>query len=97
MARTVTRPVPAPDPLARDMAELGLLVRNRRAQSELGIVDAADQLGVSKSALSRLENGKPVNLDMLFRVLEGLGLSMLVVTKNEALKAMRVLRPSQEA
>ncbi|WP_233808941.1 helix-turn-helix domain-containing protein [Paraburkholderia sp. HP33-1] len=97
MARTVTRPLPTPDPLARDMAALGMLVRNRRAQSELGIVDAADQLGVSKSALSRLENGKPVNLDMLFRVLEGLGLSMLVVTKNEALKAVRVLRPSQEA
>jgi transcriptional regulator with XRE-family HTH domain len=96
MARTVTRPIASADPLAQDMAALGALVRNRRAHSGLGIVDAADQLGVSKSALSRLENGQPVNLGTVFKVLAGLGLSMLLVTKKEAAKVVRVLHSQKE-
>lgn len=66
------------------MAALGLLVRNRRAQSELRIDDAAGMVGVSTDVLSRLENGRSVSLDKLFRVLDGLGLTMLIMTKSEA-------------
>lgn len=83
MARTLPRPIDTPDPLARDMAALGALVRNQRAQSRLRIDDAADMLGVSKDVLSRLENGRPVGLDKLFKVLDGLGLNLLVATKRE--------------
>jgi len=36
--------------------------------------------------LSRLENGKPVTTDRLLKVLEGLGLEMLVVPKSQALR-----------
>ncbi len=84
MARTLPlpRPVEAPDPLARNMAELGALARNRRAQSELRIDDAADSVGVSKDVLSRLKNGRAVGLDKLFKVLDGLVLRMLIVTKD---------------
>jgi transcriptional regulator with XRE-family HTH domain len=94
MARTLPRAVAAPDPIARDAIALGALVRNRRAQSALRIDDAADQLGVSKSALSRLENGRAVSIDTVLRVLQGLGLTMLVVTKSEAAEALRTLRPT---
>ena len=96
MARTLPRPVDAPDPLARDMAALGALVRNRRAQSVLRIDDAADMVGVSKDVLSRLENGRAVSLDKVFKVLDGLGLKMLIVTKSEAGEAVRALRSPRE-
>jgi transcriptional regulator with XRE-family HTH domain len=96
MARTLPTPDDAPDPLVQDMAGLGVLIRNRRAQSALRIDDAADQLDISKSTLSRLENGLPVNLEKLFQVLDGLGLKMLIVTKSEAQEAVRVLRPPRE-
>lgn len=96
MARTLPRPVDLPNPVAQDVTALGRLVRNRRAQSQLRVDDAADMVGVSKSMLSRLENGQPVNLDKLFLVLDGLGLKMLVVTKREADEVIRTLRPLQD-
>lgn len=89
MARPLPRPLANTDPLARDMTALGLLVRNRRAQSKLRIDDAAGMVGVSTDVLSRLENGRPVSLDKLFRVLDGLGLNMLIMTKSEAAGALR--------
>jgi transcriptional regulator with XRE-family HTH domain len=92
MTRTLPRPVDLPDPLAGDLAALGALVRNRRAQSQLRIDDAADAVGVSKDVLSRLENGRSVSLDKVFKVLDGLGMQMLIVTKSEAMAALRTLR-----
>jgi transcriptional regulator with XRE-family HTH domain len=47
------------------------------------IDDAAALSGVSSDVLSRLENGKPVTADKLMRVLESLGLRMLVVPKSD--------------
>ncbi|EYS85474.1 XRE family transcriptional regulator [Cupriavidus sp. SK-4] len=93
MARTLPRVNPAPDPFARDLAAFGALVRNRRAQSELRIDDAADMLGVSKDVLSRLENGRPVSFDKVFQILNGLGLNLLVLTRQETDDALRALRP----
>ncbi|MBB3002582.1 transcriptional regulator with XRE-family HTH domain [Paraburkholderia tropica] len=93
MPRTLPRTIERPDPLARDMAALGLLVRNRRAQSELRIDDAAQMLGVSKDVLSRLENGRSVSLDKVFLILNGLGLSLLVLPRSEASTALRKLTP----
>lgn len=84
MARTLPRPLDRPDPLAHDMAALGRLVRDRRAQSKLRIDDAASLLGVSKDVLSRLENGRSVGLDKTFKVLNGLGLTMLVFERPVA-------------
>ncbi|KVH62973.1 XRE family transcriptional regulator [Burkholderia sp. MSMB1072] len=83
MARTLPQPVAIPDPLALDLAALGALVRNRRAQNQMRIDDAADMLGVSKDVLSRLENGRAVSLDKLFKVLDGFGLNLLVVPKRD--------------
>ncbi|WER50710.1 helix-turn-helix domain-containing protein [Cupriavidus sp. WKF15] len=45
------------------------------------IDQAARHCGVSVGMLSKLENGKGVNLEHVLRVLDGLGLTMLVVPK----------------
>ncbi|MCA8020044.1 helix-turn-helix domain-containing protein [Burkholderia metallica] len=86
----------SPDPLAPDLPALGALVRNRRAQNRMRIDDAADMLGVSKDVLSRLENGRSVSVDKLFKVLDGLGLNVLVVPKRDVPVARKALRESAE-
>ncbi|MCA8325706.1 helix-turn-helix domain-containing protein [Burkholderia cepacia] len=97
MARTLPHPIATPDPLALDLATLGALVRNRRAQSRMRIDDAADMLGVSKDVLSRLENGRAVSLDKLFKVLDGFGLNLLVVPKREVPVARKALHEHMAA
>ncbi|MPV58592.1 transcriptional regulator [Burkholderia sp. HI2761] len=92
MARTLPQPVATPDPLAPTLAALGALVRNRRAQNQMRIDDAADMLGVSKDVLSRLENGRAVSLDKLFKVLDGFGLNLLVVPKRDVQVARNAVR-----
>jgi transcriptional regulator with XRE-family HTH domain len=77
------------------MTALGRIVRNQRAHSELRIDDASDLIGVTHSVLSKVENGQSVGLDKLFKVLNGLGLRLLVVTPSEAEDALDVLRPEQ--
>lgn len=59
------------------------------------IDDAAAFCGVSADVLSRLENGKSITTDRLFKVLEGLGLEVLVVSREQALK-LRDLARQQE-
>lgn len=86
MARRLPEMCDAIDPQVSDLAGLGAVVRNARAQSRLRIDDAAVFSGVSADMLSRLENGKPVTTDRLLKVLEGLGLEMLVVSKSQAWK-----------
>ena len=90
MARVLPKPTEL-TPGAPDMAALGRLVRNRRAQSALRIDDAADQIGVSKDVLSRLENGRPIGLGKLFLILDGLGLTLLVLPRAEASEVLRTL------
>ena len=84
MARTLPTPVANLSPLVMDMKSLGRLVRNRRAQSAMRIDDAASMLGVSKDVLSRLENGHSVGMDKVFVVLQGMGLSLILVDKQRA-------------
>lgn len=90
MARTLPEFRPDLNPAASTLAQLGKLVRNRRAQAQLRIDDAAALSGVSSDVLSRLENGKPVTVEKLLLVLEAFGLRMLVVPKTDlpALEAM---------
>ncbi|WP_246840215.1 helix-turn-helix transcriptional regulator [Cupriavidus sp. GA3-3] len=59
------------------------------------IDQAARHCGVAVGMLSRLENGKGVKLEHALRVLDGLGLTMLVVPKAHALgsKRLRPMRP----
>ncbi|WP_454735680.1 helix-turn-helix domain-containing protein [Cupriavidus necator] len=59
------------------------------------IDQAARHCGVSVGMLSKLENGKGVNLEHVLRVLDGLGLMMLVVPKAHPIgsKRLRPMRP----
>ena len=88
MARQLPQTQPGSDPQVRALTDLGTLVRNARAHSRLRIDDAASFIGVSADLLSRLENGKPVTTERLLKVLDGLGLDLLVVPRSQTL-AMR--------
>lgn len=64
---------------------LGPVVRARRKAQALRIDDAASLLGVSVDLMSRLENGQgTVRLDKVMSVLDGLGLTLLVLPKEHA-------------
>ena len=54
--------------------ELGKKIKLYRISKEMSQQDLADKTGVSKRSLSRLEQGKSVNVDSLFKILLGLDL-----------------------
>ncbi|MFN8790449.1 MAG: helix-turn-helix domain-containing protein [Bdellovibrionales bacterium] len=61
------------------LKDLSAFVRARRTQSGLRIDDAAELCGVSVETLSKIETAKAgVNLESLFKVLNGLGLQLRV-------------------
>ena len=84
----MARNLPILDPTATwhvdDMAGLGKLVRNQRAINRLRIDDAAALCGVSSDVVSRLENGRPVTLDKLMLILQGLGMHLCVLPARHA-------------
>lgn len=82
MARFLSDPGTPVGPRITSLAELGDLVRNRRLELRLRIDDAAHACGVAANVFSRLENGGPIGADRLLLVLGGLGLTMLVTTKE---------------
>lgn len=97
MARTLRANAPPTDPQATSLAALGHLVRSQRVASGLRIDDAAALSGVSVDLMSRLENGRSgVSTDRLLKVLDALGLVMLVVEKAELPKALRALADPEE-
>ena len=62
---------------------LGPIVRGRRKSQSLRIDDAAGLLGVSVDLMSRLENGQgTVQLNKAMAVLDGLGLTLMVLPKE---------------
>ncbi len=65
------------------LEHLGATVRAKRKGSGLRIDDAASYAGVSVDLLSRLENGHSgVSTGRLLKVLEALGLALVVVDKT---------------
>lgn len=80
-------------PLIRSLGDLGKVVRNQRAQSQMRIDDAAALSFVSSDVLSRLENGKPITLDKLLLVLDGLGLRMWVAPVKDLAQVELALHP----
>lgn len=69
--------------LLHSAPELGPVVRERRKSQSLRIDDAAGLLGVSVDLMSRLENGQgSVRLDKALAVLDGLGLTLMVLPKE---------------
>ena len=71
--------------VVHSLEDLGRLIRAQRRSSGLRIDDAAALCGVSVDLLSRLENGRSgVSSDRLLKVLDGLGLVMVILDKTEA-------------
>ena len=71
------------------LQDLGRLIRERRRTSGLRIDDAAALCGVSVDLLSRLENGRSgVSSDRVLKVLDGLGLAMLIIDKAKVAKIL---------
>ncbi len=98
------RTLPSVDPLTpqeiRKLEDLGKTVRNQRAQARLRIDDAAALSFVSSDLMSRLENARPITTDKLLKVLDGLGLRMLVVPACDAVllkSELQALRASRKA
>lgn len=69
--------------LLQSAPDLGPVVRERRKSQSLRIDDAAGLIGVSVDLMSRLENGQgSVRLDKALAVLDGLGLTLMVLPKE---------------
>ena len=78
-------PKPLPVAVLSSSAALGPVVSARRKAQALRINDAASLLGVSVDLMSRLENGQgTVRLDEAMSVLDGLGLTLLVLPNEHA-------------
>jgi len=70
------------------LQDLGRIIREKRKAGGLRIDDAAALCGVSVDLLSRLENGKSgVATDRVLKVLDALGLAMLVLAKDKLTRA----------
>ncbi len=79
----MTDPSPRQPTRLTQAGALGAVVRERRKSQSLRIDDAAGLLGVSADLMSRLENGQgSVRLDKLLAVLDGLGLTLMVLPKE---------------
>lgn len=80
--------------VVRTLQDLGRLVRAQRRASGLRIDDAAALCGVSVDLLSRLENGHSgVSSGRLLKVLDGLGLAILILDKTKLAKILAAANP----
>jgi y4mF family transcriptional regulator len=69
---------PRPTRRIQTPEDLGKLIRERRKNEGLTLVETAGLTNVGVRFLSELENGKPtVRLDKLLRVLNALGIQLL--------------------
>jgi transcriptional regulator with XRE-family HTH domain len=84
-------------PIVQEVADLGLLVRNQRAQLGLRRDDAAALCGISYDVLSRLENGKPVTTNKLMLILNGLGMRLITLPIRHAIALTPVLNEMMDA
>ena len=97
MARKLPAVDPDLSPLAQGLPELGLIARNARARGGFRIDDAAQLAGVSSDLVSRLENGKPVTTDKLLKLLDTMGLALLVMPQAQASRALRAVQAEAAA
>ena len=79
-------------PLLVEPGALGRAVRAQRLAAGLRIDDAAALCGVSVTVLSRLENAASgITTKSLFKVLDGLGLTLLIFDKLETSQVLAAL------
>lgn len=98
MTRSLAAPVTIDSPEMGDATALGRAIRAQRLASGLRIDDAAALCGVSVAVLSRLENGATgVSVGRIFKVLDALGLALLVINKPEVPHVLAALAESASA
>jgi hypothetical protein len=83
--------VPSLSPLATDLGTLGQLVAQTRLSCELSVEDAADWLDIAATELICLERGESIGTEPLLKILNGLGLAMLVMPKSDASNALHAV------
>lgn len=71
-------------PLAADLRALGRLIRERRLECGLELLDAAEYSDVDVAELSRIEDGQSASTDALFKILRGFGQEMLIMQREDA-------------
>jgi transcriptional regulator with XRE-family HTH domain len=88
MSPVSSTPNSAPNPLVPDLRALGRLVRSRRLQCELSLLDAAEIVNIDVAELSRIEDGQSAGTEALFKVLVGFGQEMLIMQRDDASDAL---------
>jgi transcriptional regulator with XRE-family HTH domain len=92
MPHPLQKPVIPATPQAADAGAIGRAVRAERLTAGLRIDDAAALCGVSVTVLSRLENAtSAVTTKSLFKILDGLGLTLLIFDKLEISQVLATL------
>ncbi|OGA08030.1 MAG: hypothetical protein A3H33_11445 [Betaproteobacteria bacterium RIFCSPLOWO2_02_FULL_65_20] len=92
MPPALPKPTIPATPQVADAGALGRAVRAQRLAAGLRIDDAAALCGVSVTVLSRLENAASgVTTKSLFKVLDGLGLTLLILDKLEISQVLATL------
>src|SRR3990167_427766 len=92
MPHPLRKPTIPATPQVADAGALGRAVRAQRLAAGLRIDDAAALCGVSVTVLSRLENAASgVTTKSLFKLLDGLGLTLLIFDKLETSQALATL------
>jgi len=92
MSRSLSTPIAPSTPEVGDVAALGRAIRAQRLAAGLRIDDAAALCGVSVAVLSRLENGGTgVSTGRVFKILDALGLTLLVIDKPKVPQVLAAL------
>ena len=92
MRHRLPKPTNPATPLVADASALGRAVRAQRLAAGLRIDDAAALCGLSVTVLPRLENAASgITTKGLFKVLDGLGLTLLIFDKLETSQALATL------
>lgn len=69
---------------ALNQQSLGLLIKETRKHAALTQNVAAMLCGVTKKTLIRVEKGEDVYISTVFKILNGLGISILTAQQSEA-------------
>lgn len=88
MASSPSAPESSLRPLAADLRALGSIIRKRRLECGLDLLDAADYSDIDVAQLSLIEDGRAASTQSLFQVLRGFGLEMLIMGRDDTSDAL---------